>query len=206
MTGYGRTEFPVGQFTCSLEIRSLNGKQFELNAKLPPILKLYEIEIRNKVQQHLQRGSIDVSIFLKQHGTSKPVSVNLELARYYYNGMQQIAHELQLEMKDALPTLMRLPEVISSVNDTVSEEDWKIIAAKVDETCALLNAHREQEGQMLTKHILANIQRIHELCNSVDPFEKLRIEFNNRIGLKWLLYINRKPGNTYSQISMRLSN
>jgi len=176
MTGYGRTEFPVGQFTCSLEIRSLNGKQFELNAKLPPILKLYEIEVRNKVQQQLQRGSIDVSIFLKQHGTSKPVSVNLELAKYFYNGMQQIANELNLEMKDALPTLMRLPEVISSVNDTLQEEDWKIIADKVDETCALLNIHREQEGQMLTKHILSNINRIHELCMSVDPFEKLRIE------------------------------
>lgn len=176
MTGYGRTEFPVGQFTCSLEIRSLNGKQFELNAKLPPILKLYEIEVRNKVQQHLQRGSIDVSIFLKQHGTSKPVNINLELAKYFYNGMQQIADELNLEMKDALPTLMRLPEVISTVNDTLQEEDWKIIADKVDETCALLNTHREQEGQMLTKHILSNINRIHELCLSVDPFEKLRIE------------------------------
>lgn len=175
MTGFGRTEFPVGNFTCSLEIRSLNGKQFELNSKLPPILKLYEIEVRNKIQKHLSRGSIDVNIFLKQHGTSKPVSINLELAKYFYEGMQQIAAELNLEMKDALPTLMRMPEVVSSVNDTMNESDWNIIAQKIDETCAILTKHRAQEGIMLSKHIAANIDKISQLNTEVDPHEKLRI-------------------------------
>ena len=176
MTGFGRTEFTVGDYICSLEIKSLNGKQFEVNAKIPPILKLYEIELRNKLQQHLNRGSIDVTIYLKQHGVSKPVVVNVELAKYYHESMMQIADSLNLEKKDILSTLMRRPEIVSAINDTMSEDDWAIIADKIDETCAILNNHRAQEGIMLSKHIANNINTIHNLCLQVDPHEKKRTE------------------------------
>ena len=176
MTGFGRTEFNVGGYICSLEIRSLNGKQFEINTKIPPILKLYEIELRNIVQQQLTRGTIEVSIFLKQHGISKPVTVNVDLAKYYYNAITEIANELNLEQKDILPTLIRMPEIVSSVNNTLEEAHWNTIAAKVLETCEILNNHRRQEGVMLTKHIENNIQKIKSLCLSVDPFEKNRTE------------------------------
>lgn len=176
MTGFGRTEFNVSDFICSLEIRSLNGKQFEINTKMPPILKLYEIELRNIVQQKLSRGSIEVSIFLKQHGISKPVTVNVDLAKYYYSAITEIATELNLEHKDILSTLMRMPEIVSSVNDTLDEAHWKIIAEKVVETCDILNNHRQQEGVMLSKHIENNILKIKTLCNSVDPHEKNRTE------------------------------
>lgn len=176
MTGFGRTEFNLGDYICSLEIRSLNGKQFEINTKIPPILKLYEIEIRNKIQQHLTRGSIDVTIYLKQHGISKPQSVNVELADYYYNAMMNIADRLQLEKTDILPTLMRMPEIVSSVNDTINEEHWSLLAEKIVETCTILNNHREQEGVMLTKCILSNVQNIKTLCLQVNDYEKNRLD------------------------------
>ena len=176
MTGYGRTEFNLGEFICSLEIRSLNGKQFEINTKIPPILKLYEIELRNKIQSQLTRGSVDVTIFLKQHGISKPQTVNVELAEYYYEAMMNIADRLQLEKTEILPTLMRMPEIVSAVNDTLDEEHWVTLSAKIDETCTILNNHRKQEGIMLTKHILTNIHKIKALCLSVNEHEKNRME------------------------------
>lgn len=126
------------------QIRSLNGKQFEINTKIPPILKLYEIELRNKIQQLLTRGSIDLTYFFQQHGISKPVTVNVDLAKYYHEAMTQIADELNLEKKDMLSTLMRMPEIVSAVNDTLSEADWAIISEKIEETCAILNNHRAQ--------------------------------------------------------------
>jgi uncharacterized protein (TIGR00255 family) len=176
MTGFGRTEFNVSEYICSLEIRSLNGKQFEINTKIPPILKLYEIELRNIVQHQLTRGSVEVSIYLKQHGISKPVTVNVYLAKYYFNAITEIANELNLEQKDILSTLMRMPEIVSSVNDTLDQAHWNIIASKVTETCEILNKHRRQEGVMLTRHIENNILKIKSLCQSVDPFEKNRTE------------------------------
>ncbi len=176
MTGFGRLEFNLGDYVCSLEIRSLNGKQFELNSKLPSILKLYEIAIRNQIQQHLLRGSVDVSIFLKQHGTSKPVSVNLELAKYYHDAMNQIADELNLEKNDMLATLMRMPEIVSTINDTLDETLWQILSGKIDDACNMLNQHRLQEGIMLERHIFTNIKSIERLCVEVNPFETGRLD------------------------------
>lgn len=176
MTGYGRSEFTFGEYICSIEIRSLNGKQFELSTKLPPILKFYEIELRNTLQQHLTRGSVDVTIFLKQHGVSKPQVVNVELAEYYYHTMMKIAKQLNLETNDILPTLMRMPEIVSSVSDTVNETDWHLITNKINETCQILTSHRQKEGIMLTKHILSNIHKIKLLCSQVDLHEKGRLD------------------------------
>ena len=152
MTGFGRAEFNVANYICCIEIRTLNGKQFEVNTKLPSILKMYEIEVRNKTQQSLNRGSIDVTIFLKQNGSSKAVSVNIELAKYYHNAITQIADELALEKKDILSTLMSMPEIVSSSNETFKEEDWLLIAQKLEEVCQIVNQYRTQEGVMLTTH------------------------------------------------------
>jgi len=176
MTGFGRAEFNVANYICCIEIRTLNGKQFEVNTKLPSILKMYEIEVRNKTQQLLNRGSIDVTIFLKQNGSSKAVSVNIELAKYYHNAIMQIADELSLEKKDILSTLMSMPEIVSSSNETFKEEDWLLIAQKLEDVCQIVNQYRTQEGVMLTKHISGNIQKIKSLCIEVDPFEKNRTE------------------------------
>lgn len=176
MTGYGRSEFNVSDYTCVIEIRSLNGKQFEVNSKIPQILKLYEIDIRNILQQKLIRGSVDVTIFLKQHGLSKPITVNMELAKYYYHAIEEISKELNLEKKDILSTLMRMPDIVSAANESVSEEDWIIIKQQLETTCDSLNQHRIQEGVMLAKQIRSNIDHIKATCLSVEPFEKNRIE------------------------------
>ena len=176
MTGFGRAEFNLDDYICSLEIRSLNGKQFELNTKISPLLKLYEIDMRNKIQKLLVRGSIEVNIDLKQHGVSKPMTVNTELAKYYYDSIVQIADMLQLEKKDILASLVRMPEIVSNVNDTLDEKHWDVISARIEEVCGTLNRHRATEGEMLTKHILQNIQKVKEFCLKVAPHEKNRIE------------------------------
>ncbi len=176
MTGYGRVEFNIDEYICSLEIRSLNGKQFEINTKISPLLKLYEIDLRNRIQKHLVRGSVEVNIYLKQHGVSKPMTVNTELAKYYYDSISQIADMLQLEKKDILSSLIRMPEIVSNVNDTLDEKHWQLISQKIDEVCDQLVEHRKQEGKMLAKHVLSNIQSIELLCSQVAPHEKNRID------------------------------
>ena len=174
MTGFGRLEFNLGEYVCSLEIRSLNGKQFEINSKIPSMLKPYEIAIRNQLQQHLLRGSIDITIYLKLHGTSKPLTVNVELARYYYDAMHQIASELNLVPTDILPTLMRMPEIVATAGESLDETYWKELSVKIDEVCVLLNKHRTEEGAMLERHILQNIQTIETLCLEVSPLDTAR--------------------------------
>ncbi|HNL63649.1 MAG TPA: YicC family protein, partial [Ferruginibacter sp.] len=91
MTGFGRAEQTIHDKTFLVEIKALNGKQFELQLKLPPLLRPYEFEIRNMLQETLVRGTIDCVITIKQNGTSKPVNINTDLIKAYYNQIESLA-------------------------------------------------------------------------------------------------------------------
>ena len=94
MTGFGRTEAAWGDTTLNIDIRSLNGKQLDINLKIPPLLKPFEFEIRNLLQQQLIRGSLEVTVVFGRHGALKPVVVNVELAKQYYQSIAALASEL----------------------------------------------------------------------------------------------------------------
>src|SRR5687768_7319314 len=94
MTGFGRSEQSVGDKTFLVDIKSLNGKQFELQLKMPAFLKPFEFDIRKILSEKLGRGSVDCSINLKQTGSAKPVTINTDLARAYYQPVAELAKEL----------------------------------------------------------------------------------------------------------------
>src|SRR3954462_2360726 len=100
MTGFGRAEKNLGDKTFLVDIKSLNGKQFELQLKMPAFLKPYEFEIRKILSSGLNRGSIDCSINLKQTGSAKPVTINKDLAKAYYQPVAELAEELGLGTGD----------------------------------------------------------------------------------------------------------
>ena len=84
MTGYGRAETNFNEKTLLIEVKSLNGKQFDLRLNIPSLLKPYEVEIRNKLNETLFRGSVECNISVKSNGVSKPVSINTALGRMRY--------------------------------------------------------------------------------------------------------------------------
>ena len=94
MTGFGRAEQTVKDKTFIVEIKSLNGKQFELNLKIPPLLKSYEFDVRNLLQESLIRGTVECFITIKQNGASKPVVINTDLIKAYYKQIETLAGEL----------------------------------------------------------------------------------------------------------------
>ncbi|HYH15809.1 MAG TPA: YicC/YloC family endoribonuclease, partial [Flavisolibacter sp.] len=124
MTGFGRTEQAVGDKTFLIDIKSLNGKQFELNLKMPAFLKPFEFDIRKTLSEGLGRGSVDCTINLKETGNAKPVTINTDLAKAYYKPLQQLAAELQLETSDLLSTIIKLPEVITPSSETLTDDEW----------------------------------------------------------------------------------
>src|SRR6476469_1972773 len=94
MTGFGRAEQNVGDKTFLIDIKSLNGKQFELQLKLPGFLRPFEFDIRRILSDKLGRGSVDCTISLKETGNSKPVSINKDLAKAYYKPLAELSKEL----------------------------------------------------------------------------------------------------------------
>ena len=94
MTGYGRAELNFNDKIFIVEVKSLNGKQFDLRLNIPSLLKPYEIEIRNKLNEVILRGSVECNINMKSNGIAKPVSVNKELAKSYFQPIAELASEL----------------------------------------------------------------------------------------------------------------
>ncbi|MDB5203205.1 MAG: YicC-like protein [Ferruginibacter sp.] len=162
MTGFGRAEQTVGEKTFLVEVKALNGKQLELQVKLPPLLKPYEFDIRNVLQEHLIRGTIDCYINIKQNGTTKPVNINTELIKAYYNQIQQLAGELNIDTNSVLSALLRLPEVVTPTNDVLNEHDFKDFSAVLELAIKELNDHRSGEGASIEKDLLQRIENIKE--------------------------------------------
>jgi uncharacterized protein (TIGR00255 family) len=176
MTGFGRAEATIKGRQAVVEIKSLNGKQFDIITKLPPILRLYELDIRSVLNTILMRGNIDVSITIKHEGAAKPMTVNTGLAIFYYNSIKQIAEQLELPKENILATLMRMPEVVTPEQDAMPEEDWEGLKKLIEEAANQLMIHRKNEGDALHRDMHSRIQRIEELLESILPLEAQRTE------------------------------
>jgi uncharacterized protein (TIGR00255 family) len=179
MTGFGRAEQTVGDKTFLVEVKALNGKQFELQLKLPPLLRPFEFEIRNTLQEHLVRGTVDCYVVIKQNGASRPVSINTDLIRAYYNQISELSVELGIDTNSVLGALLRLPEVVSPSTDVMNEGDYlefsKVLIAALKE----LNGHRDEEGASIEKDLLNRIARIKEQEEAIlalEPNRKTRIK------------------------------
>ena len=179
MTGYGRAEQTIGDKTFLVEVRSLNGKQFDLRINIPALLKPFEFEIRNMLNEGLQRGSVECFITIKQNGTGKPVSINTDLAKSYYEPVAALAQELGLPQGDLLSTLLKLPEVITASSDTLSDTDWEGFQKVLKEAIYQLNEHRKNEGLSLETDLLlrvSNIEKHQETLTLLAPKRRIKIK------------------------------
>ncbi|MBX2939889.1 MAG: YicC family protein [Ferruginibacter sp.] len=176
MTGFGRAEHTAGDKTFFVEIKALNGKQFELQLKLPPMLKPFEFEIRNLLQEGLVRGSIDCYIVIKQNGASRPVVVNTDLVRAYYMQLDVLAKEMQADTQSLLGAILRLPEVVSPSTEVLSDEDFALFKNTLNAAIQELNQHRMEEGASLTKDLNQRIHHIREQETAILQLEPKRME------------------------------
>jgi uncharacterized protein (TIGR00255 family) len=179
MTGYGRAEQTIGDKTFLVEVRSLNGKQFDLRINIPALLKPFEFEIRNMLNEGLQRGSVECFITIKQNGTGKPVSINTDLAKAYYEPVAALAKELGLPEGDILSTLLKLPEVITASSETLSDTDWEGFQKVLKEAIYQLNEHRKNEGLSLEADLLlrvSNIEKHQESLTILAPKRRIKIK------------------------------
>jgi uncharacterized protein (TIGR00255 family) len=183
MTGFGRAEQTIGDKNYLVEIRSLNGKQFDLRLTLPALLKPFEFDIRNKLSEGLLRGSVECIIQIKMNGASKPVSINTELAKSYYEPVAKLAADLSIATGDILSTILKLPEVIVPTTETLTPEEWEKFRLVLADAISQLNQHRLNEGASLEKDLLlrvANIEEQQNLIATLEPQRRVRVKDNLR--------------------------
>lgn len=179
MTGFGRAENTIDDKTFLVEIKSLNGKQFELNLKIPPLLKSYEFDVRNMLQENLLRGSVECMIVIKQNGASKPVVINTELIKSYYKQIEVLAGDLGIDTNSVLSALLRLPEVVSPSNEILNDNDWSQLSNVIQQALREINDHRENEGKSLDTELrlrIKNIQNQEEEILILEPRRKIKMK------------------------------
>ena len=176
MTGFGRAEQTVKDKTFLVEVKSLNGKQFEMQLRLPPLLRPYEFDIRNILQEHLVRGTVDCNVNIKQNGTSKPVVINTDLIKAYYQQIDTLAGELKIDTNSVLSALLRLPEVVTPTNDVLSESDFEEFKKVLLNALGELNKHRDEEGASLEKDLYKRISNINAQEEEIVKLEPNRIK------------------------------
>lgn len=176
MTGYGRAEQTINDKIFIIELKSLNGKQFDLRMMSPSILKQYEIDIRNLINAELERGSVECFINIKSNGSSKPIVLNTELLKAYYNSVSEVATELNTSTDHLLAAILKLPDVVTNNTESLTEDEWLQLQDLFKTALKNLNHHRLNEGASIEKDLLLRLDEIEKYEDQIKIIEPQRRE------------------------------
>jgi len=176
MTGFGKTSVIAENKSIIVEIRTLNSKQLELNTRISPLFRDKEHEVRSLVATELERGKIDLAIYLEKNMTAAP-EVNPELAKAYYDSFLNLSSYLGNQIPtDIFAHVLRMPDVLVTAKEELSDELWSIVNESIVETCRKVNLFRTQEGAFLSSDFEKRIKLIESMLEEITPFESARIE------------------------------
>ena len=178
MTGYGKATAELPDKKINVEIKSLNSKAMDLSARIAPLYREKEMEIRNEISRMLERGKVDFSLWIeKKDAEQLATPINQELVEAYYKRIKEISASAGIpEPADWFATLLRMPDVMTK-NETqeLSDEEWAVAHVAVEEAIGHLIDFRKQEGAALEKKFREKIENIARLLESVAPYEQERV-------------------------------
>jgi uncharacterized protein (TIGR00255 family) len=176
MTGYGKSVLETPQKKISVEIRSLNSKQADLNTKVPWLYKEKEIEIRNLLSKRLERGKIDLYISFDIMDDELMPVINKASVKNYYRQLSEVSSELGINAGvEALSIIMRLPEALKSEKPELTEEEWQMALKMINEALRLVDVYRIEEGKALARDLSSSVKKILGFLEDIVPFEAERI-------------------------------
>lgn len=177
MTGYGKSEAVYEGKKIHVEIKSLNSKSLDLSTRIAPLYREKEIEIRKMVAAVLERGKVDMNIWVeKTLQTSAPI--NTEAVKNYVQQIRQISQECGISepQESWWEVMVRLPEtLLSSQTETLDEAEWEVVKKAVEEALANLVEFRRQEGAALEKKFTQKIDNIEQLLKQIEVYETTRV-------------------------------
>lgn len=177
MTGYGKAEFETGNKKITIELKSLNSKQLDVNTRIPALYREKDIVIRKVILEKLVRGKFDFSLYIENLGKGSNSAINESIVADYYSQLSAIQEKLGLPVtEEIMKSIMRLPDTVKTVYEELDEEEWNVIFSNFKQVVEAVDQFRIQEGDALEKDIRANIAEIESLSVQVTPFEKQRIE------------------------------
>ncbi|APD06872.1 UPF0701 protein YicC [Flavobacteriaceae bacterium UJ101] len=174
MTGYGKSTTQLPEKKITIEIKSLNSKQLDLNVRMPSFYKEKEIGIRKQLGKKLVRGKIEFSFYSELTGVEKSQTINKEIARAYIDELKEITPTDN--ETDLLQIAMRMPDTTASSRDEIDEDEWLSIQKTIDEAIENIIQFRTDEGKSIETDFKERIANIEILLEQVKQYENERIE------------------------------
>ena len=177
MTGYGKAVVAYKEKKINVEVKSLNSKSLDLSARIAPLYREKEMEIRRLLAQKLERGKVDFSLWVEKESTVDATPINTALVENYYKQIKAISASTGIpEPEDWFTTLLRLPDVTAKTEvEVLDNEEWEVAQQAINEAIEKLIEFRKQEGAALQKKFTEKIDNITNLLKSIEPFEKNRV-------------------------------
>lgn len=177
MTGYGKAVVTYKEKKISVEIKSLNSKNFDLSTRIAPLYREKEMEVRQTLANLLERGKVDFSLWIEKDAALDATPINVQLVKNYYQQIKNIATEIGIpEPNDWFSTLLHLPDVTTKTEIEILEEDeWNVTKQAIDKAVECLIDFRKQEGAALERKFHEKINNIETLLKSIEPYEESRV-------------------------------
>jgi uncharacterized protein (TIGR00255 family) len=175
MTGFGKASATFNGMKVTIEIRTLNSKNFDLYLKVPNYFKEKEVAMRKILGNALHRGKVETIINLEHTGDISDYEINASLAKKYYESLSQLADEVGGSKDNLIATVARMPEVLVGKENQMSENDWTELEKLLHNAIEKLIDFRNQEGESLFKDLQVRINEIDRLLGEVPKYEEERI-------------------------------
>ncbi len=172
MTGYGKTEFTINNKKITIEIKSLNSKNLDLNVRINNPFKEKELIIRKNLSSKLKRGKIDFGLYVENTGGVNVNKINKSVVQNYIKQLESVDSSMKGK---ALEIAMTLPNVLDSVKEDFDENEWLKIDKEIEETLIKIDSFRKDEGAILQTDFTTRIQTLQGLCERNIEFEDARI-------------------------------
>lgn len=176
MTGYGKAMLETAHRKITVEVKTLNSKQADINTKLPWIYKEKELEVRNMILRKLERGKIDLYVSFDAMDEEPALVINKNIVKNYYGQMKEISEELGLKSEnDLLSIVMRLPETLKTERPELTEEEWNQVSGLINDALTMTDLYRLEEGKALEADLLKSVNRIRQYLENLGSIEGERI-------------------------------
>ena len=177
MTGFGKSLIELPSKSITIEIKSLNSKQLDINTRMPGIYREKDMSIRNLLAHRLQRGKIDLFMQLEFIGDEGSFNLNQELAMKYYHQLKGLSESIDQDTDtEFISILARMPDVFKAEKQELDESEWEQIMNGIIEAVDGIEQFRSEEGKELEKDMRHRISLIQDYLLAIEPYEKKRIE------------------------------
>ena len=173
MTGYGKSVLQLPTKKISIELKSLNSKNLDVNARMPSMYRAKELDIRKLLAKHLVRGKVDFSLYVEITGEDTSSKINKTVVKEYIKQLKDVVDGDDVEL---LKMAVRLPDAVTTERDDIDEEEWLKISEGINEAISKIVNYREDEGAILKQDFTDRIATLKELLDRVIAMDPERID------------------------------